>query len=419
MLIISTSKAAMVLGAVALSVYSALAAPLEFTLDSSNLAAPELTALSRPNKPFYQRVGHFFDNGRQDYEEQDEETEIEPETETENEQPTDNIWDDEDDADIEIYKSKQPNTPPDSQPSDPFASYTYQSSLPSEFRGTPTRRTIVIGDIHGSLAGFEGFLNQVGYDGSKDRLILAGDLVAKGPHSLKVIDKALQLNAECVRGNHDDKVIRWRGYLDSLNTTQFAALDLDSKSRPDVLDIDALPEYDPERPELKPRSQMRSIPADLVENSEHHRIAKQLTKEQYQYLVGCPLILSLPKELSVKKVPVYVIHAGIDPSVALNEQQPWSLLNIRNLLKDGTPYRKKKKGHGWAKVFNNIMSSKKQFMIVYGHDAGRSLNVKDWSIGLDSGCTYGRSLSGYVVETGQIYTIPCPPIDATNEDDDM
>ncbi|KAI9234002.1 MAG: Metallo-dependent phosphatase-like protein, partial [Podila humilis] len=243
------------------------------------------------------------------------------------------------------------------------------------------RRTIVVGDIHGSLAGFEGFLTQIGYDGSKDQLILAGDLVAKGPESLQVVDKARALNALCVRGNHDDKVIRWRGYLDSLSP---------------------------------PLAQMRSIPADLVQNSEHHRIAKAMTPEQYQYLVGCPLMLQLPKELSVRKVPVYVVHAGIDPKVELMHQQPWVLTNVRNLLDDGTPYRKKKKGQGWAKVFNS--GGSKDFMLVYGHDAGRSVNVKEWSVGLDSGCVYGRSLSGYVVETGEVYSVPCPSLANLDED---
>lgn len=318
------------------------------------------------------------------------------------------------DEDIEIYKTKQPNTPPSSQPSDPFAFYNYQSVLPTDFKGTTARRTIVVGDIHGSLAGFEGFLTQVGYDGSKDQLILAGDLVAKGPESLRVVDKARALNALCVRGNHDDKVIRWRGYLDSLSPAEFTALDLDSKSRPVVDNIDLLPEYDPERPELKPPAQLRSIPADLVENSEHHRIAKAMTPEQYQYLAACPLMLQLPKELSVRKVPVYVVHAGIDPTVELMKQQPWVLTNVRNLLKDGTPYRKKKKGLGWAKAFND--GGSKNFMLVYGHDAGRSLNVKKWSVGLDSGCVYGRALSGYVVETGQVYTIPCPSMAGPDED---
>ncbi|KAF8951991.1 hypothetical protein CPC16_003599 [Podila verticillata] len=412
MLILSAGRAVVTLGAIAFTTTLCSASviplhqPLASTLTSSQHDS-NADLLSRRFVAPYRRYVHFFDNGY--------ETSGQAYEEEENPKPPTEVYKDDQQAnDIEIYKTKQPNTPPSSQPSDPFALYNYQSVLPTDFKGTTARRTIVVGDIHGSLAGFEGFLTQIGYDGSKDQLILAGDLVAKGPESLQVVDKARALNALCVRGNHDDKVIRWRGYLDSLSPVQLTALDLDSKSRPEVDNIDLLPEYDPERPELKPLAQMRSIPADLVQNSEHHRIAKAMTPEQYQYLVGCPLMLQLPKELSVRKVPVYVVHAGIDPKVELMHQQPWVLTNVRNLLDDGTPYRKKKKGQGWAKVFNS--GGSKDFMLVYGHDAGRSVNVKEWSVGLDSGCVYGRSLSGYVVETGEVYSVPCPSLANLDED---
>ncbi|KAG0033486.1 hypothetical protein BGZ81_008313 [Podila clonocystis] len=400
MLIISPGNAVVILGIIALTTtlcsasvippHSLLAATLTA---SSQDGANIFDFLTRRHIPPARRSEPFFDNG--------------PETQGDDDDD-DDFYDvhEDDDDDIEIYKTKQPNTPPSSQPSDPFAFYNYQSKLSADFRGASARRTIVIGDIHGSLAGFEGFLTQIGYDSTQDQLILAGDLVAKGPESLRVIDKARSLNALCVRGNHDDKVIRWRGYLDSLSAQQLTALELDSATRPEVADIDALPEYDPERPDLKPLAQMRSIPADLVQNSEHHRIAKAMTPQQYKYLVGCPLMLAVPRELSVRKVPVYVVHAGIDPEVGIQKQQPWVLTNVRNLLDDGTPYRKKKRGHGWAMAFND--GTARGMMLVYGHDAGRSLNVKEWSVGLDSGCVYGRALSGYVIETGQVYTVPCP-----------
>lgn len=322
-----------------------------------------------------------------------------------------------DDEDIEIYKTKQPSTSPDSLPSDPFAFYTYETTLNAgDFQGSQSRRTIVIGDIHGSLVGFDGFLKQVGYDGTKDNLILAGDLVAKGPQSLEVIDRAKSLNAKCVRGNHDDKVIRWKGYLDSLNPSQRSMLEMDSMSRPEVLDDENSPEFDADVPSVRPLAQMRDIPADLVENSEHHRIAKRMNNDQYQYLLSCSLVLTLPKEMSVHKMPVHVLHAGIDPSRDMEHQLPWVLVNVRNILKDGTPSRKKNKGQGWASEFNNehsrfVRKGQQEYLVVYGHDAGRSLNVKQWSIGLDSGCVYGRALSGYVVETGQIYSVPCPNLD--------
>lgn len=300
-------------------------------------------------------------------------------------QPEDEEEEEEEDepeaAGVVISKAaKQPDTPPKSLPSDPYAHYTYEkpyAPAPGSLQpGQKARRTMIIGDVHGSLAGLNGFLKQVDFDAKQDEVILAGDLVAKGPQSLEVIDKAREIQARCVRGNHDDKVLRWKGFLDS---------------------------------------KKKDIPSDLEENSDHHEIAKKMSTEQYQYLLSCPLILTVPKELSVKKIPIHVVHAGIDPSDNMSKQLPWVLVNVRNILKDGTPSRKKKKGEGWAQLFNDFHSKRvKQgepdFLMVYGHDAGRSLNVKKWSIGLDSGCVYGRKLSAYVVETGQVYSVNCPDL---------
>ncbi|KAF9907127.1 hypothetical protein EC991_011267 [Linnemannia zychae] len=300
--------------------------------------------------------------------------------------------DEEREADIvQISKIKQPNTPPKSLPSDPYAHYTYEEDyapVPGSLKpGQKARRTMVVGDVHGSLAGLNAFLKQIKFDASQDEIIFAGDMVAKGPQSLQVIDKAIELQARCVRGNHDDKVLRWRGYLDSLA-----------------------------------KNKKLPIPSDLEENSEHHEIAKKMTKAQYKYLVSCPLILTIPKELSARKIPIHVVHAGIDPSDNLSKQLPWVLVNVRNILKDGTPSRKKKKGEGWAQQFNDFHSKRvKQgepdFLLIYGHDAGRSLNVKTWSVGLDTGCVYGRKLSTYVVETGNVYSTPCPDLGLGDDED--
>lgn len=38
--------------------------------------------------------------------------------------------------------------------------------------------------------------------------------------------------------------------------------------------------------------------------------------------------------------------------------------------------------------------------MVYGHDAGNSLNIREYTMGLDSGCVYGRKLSALVIEDG-------------------
>jgi len=75
------------------------------------------------------------------------------------------------------------------------------------------QRRIVIGDVHGCAEELLDLLDRCKYDSSKDRLILAGDLVDKGPESKRVVQNAIMLDAECVLGNHDEKHLRWNRWL--------------------------------------------------------------------------------------------------------------------------------------------------------------------------------------------------------------
>lgn len=73
-------------------------------------------------------------------------------------------------------------------------------------------RVFVMGDVHGCLDEMNDLLNLIQFNQTKDVLILTGDLIFRGPDSIGVIRRAKELNALCVRGNHDDKVVRLKGY---------------------------------------------------------------------------------------------------------------------------------------------------------------------------------------------------------------
>lgn len=87
------------------------------------------------------------------------------------------------------------------------------------------RRLVVVGDVHGMLAPLEALLDGLGFDrtgkgggvglwGSgggggrtADHLVLAGDMVNKGPDSAGVVALAMRVGATAVRGNHEDRVL--------------------------------------------------------------------------------------------------------------------------------------------------------------------------------------------------------------------
>lgn len=65
--------------------------------------------------------------------------------------------------------------------------------------------TYLIGDIHGCYQELCQLLDQVAFDPTQDQLWLTGDLVARGPNSLKVLRKVKSLgdSVRLVLGNHD------------------------------------------------------------------------------------------------------------------------------------------------------------------------------------------------------------------------
>ena len=62
-----------------------------------------------------------------------------------------------------------------------------------------------VGDLQGCDAPLGQLLDQVGFSPSRDHLYVLGDLVNRGPSSLLVLKRLIQLggSVECVLGNHD------------------------------------------------------------------------------------------------------------------------------------------------------------------------------------------------------------------------
>ncbi|MCA8976407.1 MAG: metallophosphoesterase, partial [Planctomycetes bacterium] len=64
-------------------------------------------------------------------------------------------------------------------------------------------RRVFVGDIQGCLDALERLLTAVDFRPGRDRLLPVGDLVNKGPDSVGVLERMMELEAEAVLGNHD------------------------------------------------------------------------------------------------------------------------------------------------------------------------------------------------------------------------
>lgn len=212
-------------------------------------------------------------------------------------------------------------------------------------------RTLFVGDIHGCALEFADLLTHTKFSPATDRLVLVGDLVARGPDSRAVVDLARANGAMAVRGNHDEKVLSW--WRASIR-------------------------HDPETADR------------MVKLSDRHRaVVKQLDDSHFRWLDALPLMLAFPEH------NVLVVHAGVDPSRPPIESDEDILLTVRSIDNRGAPTRKLT-GTPWARQWRGPTQ------IIFGHDARRNLQLEAFATGLDTGCCYGRQLTGLVLDRDEI-----------------
>ena len=211
-------------------------------------------------------------------------------------------------------------------------------------------RTVIVGDVHGCADELDELLGVLALDTS-DRLVFVGDLVAKGPRSIDVVQRVQRLGADCVRGNHDEHL---------------AAM------------------YRAERNgEPMPRKKA------------HHVAAyEQLGDPELAYLDALPLWLYFDD------IDTYVVHAGLVPDVPIDAQDPSMLMNLRSIRPDGTPSTRIEEGVPWATVWPGPSR------VVFGHDAVRGFQQTEHAIGLDTGCVYGRALTALVLPEERLVSVP-------------
>ncbi|KAF8806977.1 Metallo-dependent phosphatase [Phlegmacium glaucopus] len=341
----------------------------------------------------------------------------------------------------------------------------------------PTRRVIITGDLHGMMKPLENLLHDLDYSSTRDVFIHVGDIVTKGPHkdSMTLLTYLASNNITGVRGNNDQKVVEWRGWLNWIASLSGGEgwLKRFEKIAPQVgTDKRKLIEWMEEQRNAAPKNEKKwwnLIPHKWVLFSDHYRVARDMSAAEFQYLLDLPLRLYVPS------AHVFIVHAGLLPSdprypsydarrqplarvpvlegtdldaskpnktskkveklrnlqeIAVLTQIPqnlipWVLLNMKGVKKNGKISKKTNVGTPWSDLWKQEMDScvgydtelvddavngddkeisgSKQALpcypstVVYGHAAARGLDLKRWTIGLDSGCAHGRKLSALVI----------------------
>jgi len=176
-------------------------------------------------------------------------------------------------------------------------------------------------------------------------LILAGDMISKGPDSVGVIDLVMKLGATGVRGNHEDRVIQEHA----------------SMIASEVVISEDGEDYSNDEPTLDTQSW------------KDRRLVKALGGKRIRWLKSCPVILRVGELGDMGNV--IVVHAGLEPGVKLEKQDPNMVMNMRTIGKHGPS--DEHDGRGWMKA-SYIQSISSNGVLQFKDDANR---FGQWKLG--------------------------------------
>ncbi len=247
--------------------------------------------------------------------------------------------------------------------------------------------TYVVGDIHGQKAELDRALELIMADGGAEAaIVFVGDYADRGADTRGVIETLIagisRHGWTVLKGNHDAMFVR---FLQNM-----AIADAHIKSgktwlHPSLGGASTLNSYFEIQPifdqmgvDLLSSADIGHDPAlDPLLNALHQAARKAVPKAHETFLDGLPLIHETETH--------FFVHAGVNPKLPLNMQDPEELMWIRDGWLDHTaPLRK---------------------MIVHGHTALDHPAHHGNRINTDGGAGYGRTLVPVVLDGTEVFTL--------------
>lgn len=215
-----------------------------------------------------------------------------------------------------------------------------------------TKRTFVIGDLHGCVDELNVLLETIA-PSADDAICFLGDYIDRGPSPKGVIDRLLRLRQEgphCtfLKGNHEDMFLAYLGYPGHHGEAfLWNGGDITLESY-DVYPTDS---------------------GDLV---------KQLPAPHLDFLLALRACVQFDDFLCV--------HAGLRPTRPWDDQDAEDLLWIReDFITAAHPY---------------------PFTVLYGHTPHRQIRIDlPYKIGLDTGLVYGNLLSCFELTRKELFQV--------------
>ena len=264
--------------------------------------------------------------------------------------------------------------------------------------------TYAIGDIQGCMGALRRLLDHIKFDQAQDRLWFVGDLVNRGPQSLKVLRFVKQLgpSAVTVLGNHDIHLLAlWSqitqpGRKDTLQPVLSAP------------DADELLHWLRFRPLLHTENGFMMIHAGMLPSwsiAEATALAREVEE-------------ALQRDNFQDVLPAIYFRKGVEPSTKMSRKERLGLTanvftRLRVCTKEGIPDFSfkgppKEAPPGYFPWFQIPNRATQDETIIFGHWSALGIVQKKHIVALDGGCVWGRELVTMRLEDRQLFRVPCP-----------
>lgn len=258
-----------------------------------------------------------------------------------------------------------------------------------------------IGDLQGCYDSFRHLLDELDFDPARDRLWLVGDLVNRGPKSLKTLRFARELGDSLVTvlGNHDLHLLALASGAIRY-TSRFATL----KNTLDAPDLDELVDWLRHRPLAHYSTELDTllVHAGLYPGWSVKKALKRaaeveaaLRSPAYASLLG-KMYGNTPRKWSGKLKGAARLRFIIN---AFTRMRMLTRNMSLNFAHTGNPWSARKDLRAW---FDFEGVAERETRIVFGHWSALGLIVLPNLVSLDTGCVWGRQLSAARIDTDEI-----------------
>jgi bis(5'-nucleosyl)-tetraphosphatase (symmetrical) len=266
-----------------------------------------------------------------------------------------------------------------------------------------------IGDLQGCYGQFRELLDLIGFDRTKDRLWLVGDIVNRGPDSLRILRfvKGLTDAVTIVLGNHDLHLLMVAEGCSSLSRNDTIQDILSAPDREELLHwlrqqkllhLDGnyvmvhaglLPSWS-----IAQASELASTVEAMIRGEEFHEFCAQMYGDQPDHW---------DDDLSGYARLRVIINAMTRMRVCTPDGK--MDFKFKGMLKD-IP-------QGYLPWFDVPNRASREKTIIFGHWSALGLQLRDNLIALDTGCLWGGALSAIRLDDRKVFQVPCEEQEAT------